>query len=639
MAKWIWQNNRAKKNEHADFFTRFFYKKEYGATILRVSVDSEYGLFVNGELLSFGQYPDYPHYKVYEEIDITPYLKDGDNALAIEAWYFGANTSTYIQGNAGLWFELSCGEKVLCESNEDVLARLSKTYYSHQEKTITPQIGYSYSYDAIQEDNWKIQGGKDFLASVSVDRQAPIIKRPIHRLETKMGRAGARIKAEKGRILFDFGEELVGIFRLRFSSSILQNIKICWGEHIVDGWVRDVIDNRDFSIDYRAKTGKNDYLGYFRRLGLRYMEIRYEEEVDELQVEILSREYPLTEIPFDCKDEALQRIYNACVKTLKLCLHDHYEDCPWREQALYAMDSRNQMLCGYYAFKEYDFSRACLKLMSEDRRTDGLFSICFPAGIDLTIPSFGLHYFTEVREYADHSGDWAFIKEIFPKLNTLLLAYERCRTDNGLLPTFEGDNYWNFYEWAEGLEGTLHSSESQKTDLVLNCLYSIALQHIAYMCERLGKENEYQARALTINQIIRDRFFDAQENAYTMYENTQNFSELGNALAILCGVATPTQAKSICEKLVGEHSWTKISLSMKCFKYDALFKIDKEKYRQYIIDDIKNIYSKMLDCGTTTVWETEKGESDFDNAGSLCHGWSAMPVYYFHKLLVKEKDI
>ena len=43
MAKWIWQNNRAKKNEHADFFTRFFYKKEYGATILRVSVDSEDG--------------------------------------------------------------------------------------------------------------------------------------------------------------------------------------------------------------------------------------------------------------------------------------------------------------------------------------------------------------------------------------------------------------------------------------------------------------------------------------------------------------------------------------------------------------------------------------------------------------------
>ena len=28
------------------------------------------------------------------------------------------------------------------------------------------------------------------------------------------------------------------------------------------------------------------------------------------------------------------------------------------------------------------------------------------------------------------------------------------------------------------------------------------------------------------------------------------------------------------------------------------------------------------------MWETEKGAADFDFAGSLCHGWSALPVYY-----------
>lgn len=29
------------------------------------------------------------------------------------------------------------------------------------------------------------------------------------------------------------------------------------------------------------------------------------------------------------------------------------------------------------------------------------------------------------------------------------------------------------------------------------------------------------------------------------------------------------------------------------------------------------------------------GESDFDGAGSLCHGWSAMPVYYYNILKVE----
>ena len=37
----------------------------------------------------------------------------------------------------------------------------------------------------------------------------------------------------------------------------------------------------------------------------------------------------------------------------------------------------------------------------------------------------------------------------------------------------------------------------------------------------------------------------------------------------------------------------------------------------------------MLYQGATTFWETEKGGWDFANAGSLCHGWSAIPVYVY----------
>ena len=36
------------------------------------------------------------------------------------------------------------------------------------------------------------------------------------------------------------------------------------------------------------------------------------------------------------------------------------------------------------------------------------------------------------------------------------------------------------------------------------------------------------------------------------------------------------------------------------------------------------------------VWETILGDADFDNAGSLCHGWSAMPVYYYNKILKRD---
>ena len=37
----------------------------------------------------------------------------------------------------------------------------------------------------------------------------------------------------------------------------------------------------------------------------------------------------------------------------------------------------------------------------------------------------------------------------------------------------------------------------------------------------------------------------------------------------------------------------------------------------------------MLLNGARTFWETERGAEDFHRAGSLCHGWSAIPIYFY----------
>ena len=37
----------------------------------------------------------------------------------------------------------------------------------------------------------------------------------------------------------------------------------------------------------------------------------------------------------------------------------------------------------------------------------------------------------------------------------------------------------------------------------------------------------------------------------------------------------------------------------------------------------------MLFQGAATFWETDKGLRDFDGAGSLCHGWSGIPIYLY----------
>ena len=47
--------------------------------------------------------------------------------------------------------------------------------------------------------------------------------------------------------------------------------------------------------------------------------------------------------------------------------------------------------------------------------------------------------------------------------------------------------------------------------------------------------------------------------------------------------------------------------------------------------DIADRYGKMLYSESTSLWETDLGEADFGEAGSLCHGWSAVPCYVYDK--------
>ena len=40
----------------------------------------------------------------------------------------------------------------------------------------------------------------------------------------------------------------------------------------------------------------------------------------------------------------------------------------------------------------------------------------------------------------------------------------------------------------------------------------------------------------------------------------------------------------------------------------------------------------MLTHGATSFWETIEGDAAFGKAGSLCHGWSAVPVYVYDRV-------
>lgn len=625
-ARPIWHREEYTENDFAEFYDVVDYKG--GSASFCVSVAGDYTLFINGKYAESNQYGDFSHYKVYDEIDITPFLKKGENTICILAWYFGKSGMRYFTPNPMLIYELKIDGDTVLYSNKNTLSRKSKAYKSGFERKISPQFGYSFSYDATKEDDWLLGGQAGFTASSEIKNEYNFTKRPTKKLVLGDTVRGTITKTDTSYII-DLGEEIVGLPTLSVTSEKPQTINVAYGELLENGHVKRIIDQRDFSFDFKVKAGKNEFTSYMLRFACRYIEITADEAVNIEFAGIIPQFYPTTEKAIQLENKLDRDIYDICVNTLKLCMMEHYVDCPWREQCLYAFDSRNQMLSGYSAYEDgnFGYARANLLLMSKDRREDGLLSICFPSGEDLTIPSFSLYFILAVQEYMEKSGDKTLGEEVFEKLESILSAF-RNQMEDGLACRFEGFGYWNFYDWSH--LGYIRRGKGKKEpDFLLNVIFVIGLNAYGRICKILGKENSFEGVSEEIKERLNKDYFNSETGTYFIQDKTETPTELANSLAVVSGVAEGDVADKICEKLSGGELET-CSLSMKVFKYDALIKGNKEKYKDVILDEIRRTYKVMLDAGSSTVWETIEGSTAFENAGSLCHGWSSVPVHYYH---------
>lgn len=626
-ALWIWENSAPQADEYAEFYTEFTTSGE--KTVINISADSNYAVYVNGEFVYSGQYPDSPDYKIYDRIDITKYCVTGKNHLGIVVWYYGRANASYKVGKAGLKFCICDDTGTIARSGITTKSRLSKAFKNHAKKEMTFQLGFSFCYDANLQDNWLIGETADLHESVISENVSDVIVRPCKLVKINDEHSAILVKKiGKCRYIYDFGYEVSGLVGFTFNTLNKQKITVCYGEHLADGAVRRIIDSRDFSFEYFATKGENVFFSPLRRFGCRYIEFRCEEPIDITEVIIRERIYPAIEkqVP-EYLSPLRRKIYETCVHTLKRCMSDHYEDCPWREQGLYVMDSRNQMLAGYYAFEGFNFARSNLLLVFKDNREDGLLSLTFPSEENgLTIPSFSLHCFTAVAEYIEYSSDVEFGVLVYEKMKSLIEVFTK-KVDNGLLTNFTDDCYWNFYEWIKELKGGDNSPE--RIDLVNNCLLIIAIEKFNEIAEKCGMPKCYDELPDIIRAKINETFYDSKAGFYKNSNKEKSFSELGNALAILCNAATDEKACKISKELKKRFGkLKKCTLSMACFKYDALLSVSNDNIN-YIISDIDSKYGFMLKKGATTFWETLKGQKDFDKAGSLCHGWSTIPIYYY----------
>lgn len=679
-ARWISCPDAGAVNAYSEFLENVEIPAGAAPVVLTVSAHTDYCLY-EGEtpiLPASGQFDDYPCLPTVDRVDLTGVLASGRHQLRFVLYTCGQEFSTSRPDVPGIIYELRAGDRILCASGPETLCAPDPYYLSGDMEHVSGQLGYTFRYIADQpeaahkkakpadksmnfqlrpirklcilppmdaavvdagtftETNSQSLGRRVYCAALASSHPAPV---------TLNGAADMALQADGGDgcyLIADVGAETAGLLALELTVPCDCEVVVGWGEHLVDGKcetspagrVRAQIHNRNFAASVRLRKGFNRFVCPFLRLGARYLEAHiYAPEASVTRVTLLPTVYPLDQITrFRCDDETYNRIYDISLRTLRLCMHEHYEDCAWREQSLYAMDSRNQMLCGYYAFGETRFALASLVLMADSLRKDGLLELCSPAYVSVDIPAFSAIFLTQAAEYLDYSGDLEGTARIFPAMCTVADTFLR-RIDpaNGLLTRFDPEHYWNFYEWQDGLDGDKHSLLPGTTyDAPLNAFVSMGFRSLARVAAALG-DDALAAKMRTAHESLNaamDRtFFDETQGAYASYltdgGERVHFCELTNALALFCGAATGAHGDRAAARLLAG-DLIPVSLSHSIFKYDVL--LARGEYRA-VFDEVRRKWSAMLDAGATSFWETEDGAAAFDDAGSLCHGWSAAPAY------------
>lgn len=690
-AEWIW-NTQSVKNQHIEFVCPFDWNGS-GKVVLLISSAANYAAYINGNFAASGQYHDFPEYKVYDEIDVTPLIVPGKNRLCVIGYAVNGQFFWHIADVPGIIFEIVSDGSVLAESQPGIMCRPARGYVSGELPYFSGQLGYSYAYDFTTADNWLLADAGGFASAVRTEKDRELFPRPVKRLiisqplpttvitqgifingngdsaakrmqtafmahrlinslsdevykpELSYGGKAYAFRADERAdgiyFLVDLGKETAGYLSFELELPEAGDIDIAYGEHLDDLRVRSEISGRNFAMSFKCVKGVNKFDDYMKRIGLRYLQVFVHcKSAVITYVGLRAVTYPLQKCDFKLSDSLHQRIYDVAVDTLALCMHEHYEDCPWREQCLYPMGTRLQMLCGYYAFKEYAFPKAALRLMSLRLRDDGNLPICSPSVLKLTIPVFSFVYITAVKEYLERTGDMDFAKELYPKCVTVVSRYLSMQKD-GLLTRDRSDpSIWNFYDWTDGFVNNWGDHEIGENDVEfpapMNAHFSIALRSLAGIADAIGQHadaRKYSDEADRINANIDRVFWNESKGLYASYSiggELSHYAELTQSLVLCCGAVSDERKARLLTAITAPNDLYKINLSMLGYKYDALL-AEGDKYIEYVRKDIETQWGYMLYHGATSFWETIKGGDDFFYAGSLCHGWSALPVYIYHK--------
>lgn len=370
-----------------------------------------------------------------------------------------------------------------------------------------------------------------------------------------------------------------------------------------------------------------------------------EKPLEIIRLDYRATHYPL-EITTDISDmggSANRRIWDICVNTLRNCMHETYEDCPFYEQNQFAFDSRLMMLFTYQLSHDDRLQRKTIQEFFASQQADGLIQTNFPNTCNVvTIPTFSLSWILMLYDHMMFFGDAALVRRYIGAADTILDYFDNHLGPNGLVGRFE-EGCWAFVDWVDEwnsrdgnfLNMAVPPAYKEDGYSAYNSLvYAFVLQHAAELCSFLGRNDqatEYRNRATAINNAINTTCFitdtdsnsDSESSAPSFYVDGPNRpsherSQHVQVFAILSGAITGPAARTLLIRSLTDESFAKCS-------YSQLFYVFRAAALSGAYDDLYPTlikpWERMVKLNLTTCPEAEAMPR------SDCHGWSASPIH------------
>ena len=583
-----------------------------------IAVDSKYWLWINGELVVFEgglkRGPN-PRDTYYDHVDITSYLTEGKNDIAILMWYFGKDGFSHnSSGKAGLLFDCQTEHfKILSDDSWGC------HYYTAYEET-----------DGIQP-NWRLpESNIRFNAQKEVKGWTEKGANPRFNRAFIIGDAGIspwnNLVERPIPLWKDFGiseyvsiEKREGLEVDTFYCKLPYNCHATPYLEVVAQAGKEIRMQTDHYMggsepnvraEYVTRDGKQAYesLGWMNGHTMIY-QIPKGVEVKALKYRETGYDTQFTGT-FVCNDDFLNRLREKAVRTLYVTMRDTYMDCPDRERSQWWGDEVNELGEAFYAtdLKGHQLAyKGILELIGWQRNDGVVFSPCpagnwrkeLPAQMLASVGYYGFY------TYYLYSGDASFIPKVYDGMKRYL--HEVWKTDqDGLVITRHGD--WSWGDWGTNID----------LDLLLNAWYYIALKgelefaRILNLPDDVARIESLMARMET---SFNQRFWTGKE--YRSPNYSKETDDRGQALAVLSGLAKPDKYPAIFEVLKKEYH---ASPFMEKYVGEALFVMG---YDDFAIQRTRERFEAMVNYpGCTTLWEGWGiGKAGF-GGGSVNHAWS-----------------